>query len=162
MDDEEGEFNGYLSATLRALAEGEDVWPELWDNLHHQGDVGEASYAAVPHVVRIAKSLPNRDWNVYGLVSTIEVQRHRKSNPPLPESLVPSYRQALQDLMKLALLDLAAASDRFSVQAMLATIALAKGHLVLGALIINMEASEMIETLDQYDALSECFSERPL
>jgi hypothetical protein len=24
-----------------------NAWEELWDNLHHQGDVGEASYAAV-------------------------------------------------------------------------------------------------------------------
>ena len=68
------------SDALRRIEAGKDAWDELWQELHHQGDVGEASYAAVPHLVRIAKLLPRRDWNFYGLVSTIEVERHRKSN----------------------------------------------------------------------------------
>jgi hypothetical protein len=41
---------------LRNLEEGKDLsdaWSELWDELHHQGDVDVASYAAVPHLVRI-------------------------------------------------------------------------------------------------------------
>ena len=32
------------------------AWHELWEGLHHQGDVGEASYAAVPHLVRIYRA----------------------------------------------------------------------------------------------------------
>jgi len=38
------------SGALSRLAQGYDVWEELWDKLQHQGDVGEASYAAVPHL----------------------------------------------------------------------------------------------------------------
>jgi hypothetical protein len=29
------------------------AWDALWEELHHQGDVGDASYAAVPHIARI-------------------------------------------------------------------------------------------------------------
>ncbi len=72
------------SLPLAALERGEDGWNDLWDGLHHQGDVGEASYAAVPHLVRIASGWPTRDWNVYSLVSLIEVERHRRGNPPIP------------------------------------------------------------------------------
>ena len=32
-----------------------ETWDELWNELHHQGDVGEASYAAVPALVEIRR-----------------------------------------------------------------------------------------------------------
>ena len=66
------------------MQEGKDVWDELWDELNHQGEVGVASYAAVPELVRIAGGATCRDWNIYGLVATIEVERHRKGNPSVP------------------------------------------------------------------------------
>src|SRR5437773_8148139 len=90
------------SDALRRLERGEDVWDELWEELHHQGDVGEASYAAVPHLIRIGKTLPNRDWNLYAPVSCIEVERHRKTNPLLPDWLAESYRQAMGEMLDLA------------------------------------------------------------
>jgi len=75
------------SVALRSLQSGIDVWGELWNELHHQGDVGLASYAAIPHLVQIAGGAALRDWNFYGLVATIEVERHRRENPALPSWL---------------------------------------------------------------------------
>ena len=49
----------------------EAAWKELWDELFHQGDVGEASYAAVPHLVRIHASRGIADWNTYSIVAII-------------------------------------------------------------------------------------------
>jgi len=75
---------------LRSLEKGVNLdaaWDELWNELHHQGDVGEASNAAIPHLVRIQKQTRNLDWNLYALVSTIETQRHAKNNPALPGHL---------------------------------------------------------------------------
>jgi len=72
------------SDALSRLEQGEDAWDELWRELHHQGDLGEASYAAVSHLVRIAAQAHQRDWNFYGLVSTIEFERHKSSNPHCP------------------------------------------------------------------------------
>ena len=51
---------------LAKLESGRDTatnWHELWDELHHQGDVGEASYASVPHLVRIHRKWGLVDWN---------------------------------------------------------------------------------------------------
>jgi hypothetical protein len=42
-----------LLAKLEADDDTKEVLPNLWDELHHQGDVDEASYACVPHLVRI-------------------------------------------------------------------------------------------------------------
>jgi hypothetical protein len=146
------------SDALRRLESGEDVWNELWQELHHQGDVGEASYATVPHLVRIAKSLPHRDWNFYGLISTIEVERHRKSNPPLPSWLAQAYVEAMRDLLELAFSDLRSVEDRVTIRSLLGAIALAKGDLKLGALISHSDDSEINEVLEQYDAWSKLYS----
>lgn len=150
------------SNALRRLAAGENAWDELWDELHHQGDVGDASYATIPHLIGIAKSFPRRDWNFYGLVSTIEVARHRKSNPILPRWLAPDYKAAMADLLELALVDLRGETDRATILGILGATALAKGYVTLGAMISHSDESEIVEVLDQYDAWTELFEERPL
>ncbi len=150
------------SAALRRLENGENTWDELWQELHHQGEVGEASYATVPHLVRIGKLLPRRDWNLYGLVSTIEIERHRKSNPPLPKWLAKAYTHAWQDLLELGLRDLHNIKDRETVRSILGAIALAKGEVMLGALISHSDDSEIEEILEQYNAWSELYSERSM
>ncbi len=60
-----------------------EIWDELWDELHHQGDVGLASYLALPQLVRIAKLKGYYNWNVLGLCCVIEQQRHLGQNPIL-------------------------------------------------------------------------------
>jgi hypothetical protein len=145
------------SDALRRLENGEDVWHELWEELHHQGDVGEASYATVPHLVRIAKLLPRRDWNFYGLVSTIEIERHRKSNPPIPSWLAPAYTDAMRGVLELAVNDLPIVDNRDTVRSIVGAIALAKGELELGALISLSDDSEIDEVLNQYNAWSQVY-----
>ena len=146
------------SHALRSLENGEDSWGELWEQLHHQGDVGEASYAAIPHIVRIARSLPSCDWNFYGLVSTIEIERHRKCNPPIPDWLAPAYADAIRDLLELALRDLPRVDNPDTVRSIFGAIALAKGDLKLGALISHSDESEIDEILDHYDAWHEAYN----
>jgi len=63
---------------------------ELWENLYHQGDVGLASYAAVPALVQAGE---------LSLVATIEVARNSGSNPELPESLKVEYGLALKQAL---------------------------------------------------------------
>jgi len=138
---------------LRELESGTDVelaWDELWNNLHHQGDVGEASYAAVPHLVRIHKESRRLDWNLYALVSTIETERHRKSNPDIPSWLELDYREALRNLMECGLEDMKTTDDSTTVQAILGAIALAKGSLKLGVLISTIDESEIEEYLNEH------------
>jgi hypothetical protein len=145
------------SPALHDLEKGENAWDDLWENLHHQGDVGVASYAAVPHIVRIGRSLLQRDWNLYGLVSTIEIERHRKTNPPIPEWLKEEYEQAWQELLELGISDLRKTTDPLIVQSILGVISLAQGHLKLGALISNFDTSELDALLDDLLAWSELY-----
>ena len=71
-----------VSPALRSMQCGNDVWEELWNELHHQGDIGEASYAAVPQLVSIAGAAGSRDWNFYGLLAIIEVSAIEKAIRP--------------------------------------------------------------------------------
>ena len=70
------------------------AWTELWDGLHHQGDVGEASYAAVPQLVHIHAERHVPDWNTFALVTWIEIVRQRNENPPVPDWLRVPYDAA--------------------------------------------------------------------
>lgn len=145
------------SVPLTALESGDDVWEELWEELHHQGDLGEASYAAVPHLVRICAALPDRDWNVYALVSTIEVERHRKSNPPIPKWIRADYQKALTDLLALGLNDLERIEDPLTIRSILGAVALTKGAVKLGAWISFADESEIDEVLEDRQAWSETY-----
>ena len=64
-----------LLMKLESGQEIDEVWTALWDELHHQGDVGEGSYACVPHLVRIYRRHSETDWNTYAIVAIIELAR---------------------------------------------------------------------------------------
>jgi len=145
------------SKALSLLEQGQDAWKDLWQGLHHQGDVGEASYAAVPHLVRIAAQAELRTWNFYGLASTIEVERHRRSNPPLPDWLSNDYDAAWQQLQRLALRDLPSCDDALTVQTILGALALCKGQAKLGALISDLTDSELDELVNEKLAWDELY-----
>jgi hypothetical protein len=147
-------------AALHKLERGEKVdeaWEELWNELHHQGDIGEASYASVPHLVRIHKEKRALNLNLYSLISLIEVERHRKTNPPLPEWLESSYKQAWGNVLELGLDDLKKTKDELTIRAILGAIAISKGLSKLGAFITTFDDSELEEYLEEHLAWPEIY-----
>jgi hypothetical protein len=137
------------SKVLTRMEHGETVWAELWKELHHQGDVGVASYAAIPQIVRIAEARCEHDWNLYAFASTIEIERHRKNNPALPEWLAPSYKAAWGGIVRFALSDLAGELDELTLRSALAAVALGRGDLKLGALLNHSETSEIAAYVEE-------------
>lgn len=127
-----------------------DIYQELWNELHHQGDVGLASYYSVPHLVRIAIKKQIVDYNILGLVSIIEIQRH-KDNPPLPNALKPNYNKAIEDLADLARLSMSQNWNLDLATTTLAAIALSKGQVKLANAIFSMDSEDVIdEFLESY------------
>jgi len=105
------------------VAEG---WQELWNELHHQGDVGEASYAAVTVLVDLYSSGRQPDWNLFSLSAIVEIERHRKGNPPLPQWLSEDYQTAWRKLTALAIAKLRVDEiDSDTLQSALAVVAIA-------------------------------------
>src|ERR1700730_5544899 len=76
-----------LLAKLETESDTAMVWDELWEELHHQGDVGDASYAAVPHIVRIYRQREVVDWTTSAIVAIIDLARTKGKNPAVPEWL---------------------------------------------------------------------------
>jgi len=139
---------------LSKLASGievEHAWDELWNELHHQGDVGEASFAAITALVDLYSSGRQPDSNLFSLSATIEIERHRESNPPLPDWLREDYERAWRKLAELALGELRADDvDPDTLQSGLAVLAIARGALKLGAIINHLDSSQLDEILEQY------------
>jgi len=85
-----------------------EPWFSLWSSLAHQGDVYPASFAAVPHVVRILSSAPTKaDSSYFQFPAWVEICRQMNS-VEVPEELMPAYLSALAELPSLV----AAASTR--------------------------------------------------
>jgi hypothetical protein len=135
---------------LLSLQQGRSVeaaWKELWNELHHQGDVGEASYAAIPHLVRIHAERREPDWNTYALIATIEDVRTNAGNPEMPTWLQNSYDEALRQLVELGLDDLREAKRPELVNSIIAVLAIKKGQRLLGRLAIAFTDDERREIL---------------
>lgn len=131
--------------------ETESVFTELWDELHHQGDVGLASYYAVPHLIRIAKEKNLYNWNVFGLVATIEIARY-SNNPKLPEELKPAYLHAIQkELPELITKGITGKWNTTMTAAALSAMAVSKGHIEMADAILKMEDESLVkEFLENY------------
>ncbi|HMS40310.1 MAG TPA: hypothetical protein PKE69_08795 [Pyrinomonadaceae bacterium] len=72
-----------------------DIWWEIWDTVHHQGDVWVSSYIAVPKILEIYEEKKWLDYNLPAVISVIENCRQKENNPQLPDWLKEEYFQAL-------------------------------------------------------------------
>jgi hypothetical protein len=122
-----------IPALLRELetfpsSEGNgDPWFTLWSSLCHQESIYSASFAAVPHIVRILASDPMRaEFCFFQLPACIEFLR-LENEITIPVDLQQAYREAVQQLPSLV----AAAADRSWDESLLccalSAIAAAKG-----------------------------------
>lgn len=150
------------SKVLRQMEAGEAVWDELWNELHHQGDVGVASYAVIPQLVRISQARGGCDCNLYALAATIEVERHRKTNPALPDWLAPSYKMAWDGLIILALSDLGGKPDELTLRSALSVVALGRGDLKLGAMLNHSDTGEIAAYVEDNLAWSSMYADESI
>ena len=138
-----------IVAKLERESDHEAAWKELWDELHHQGDVGEASYAAVPLLVEAHRKRGVPDWNTYAIVSVIELARTRNDNPPLPEWLRDDYHSAIRQLAQMGAVEVFGVDEPYSDRSILSVIAIAKGLRAHGECLIKYSESELADLLNQ-------------
>jgi hypothetical protein len=105
----------------------EEPWFTLWSALCHQGDVYSASFAAVPHVVRVLANDPLRaQFCFFQLPAQVEICRRRKE-VAIPADLQEAYFVALSQLPSLAGAASAREWDSDFLCCALSAIAAAKG-----------------------------------
>lgn len=125
------------------------AWDKLWNNLHHQGDIGVASYAAVTALVELNVK-QDLGWNLYSLVSCIELCRFNNKNPNLPDWLSDDYKEALQQLLEIACKRFVEVQNETEIRAMLGYIAIAKGNYKYGELMSYYSEKEISEIFKDF------------
>lgn len=133
---------------LAKLESGQDratAWSELWDALHHQGDVGEASYASVPHLVKIHREGGRSDWNTYAIVAIIELARKKGSNPELPKWLEEDYIRAIRELAEIGAAEVLHTEEPDMLRVILSVIAIAKGLRTHARFLVEYSEDELLD-----------------
>jgi hypothetical protein len=111
----------------------------LWLALCHQGDVYCASYAALPHLLRIVEENPgNFRWTLLLLAHAIELARSEGRGPPMPNELMTAYQDALASIPATASGLLGGELSEVEVRVILAACASAKGFPLVGEAITEL------------------------
>jgi hypothetical protein len=127
------------SPLLRQLLEvgaAQHLWDELWEELHHQGDVDAASYAAVPYLLAFSAQSKTLDWNAFALISTIELAR--PDNPAPPPELHNAYFQAVKQLPAIVCNHPQQEWDDTLTRSIVSCIALARSQRILASVYLEM------------------------
>jgi len=142
------------STRLQELENGsgdlEEIWEELWDELHHQGDVDIASYAVVPQLAQICVSRDLLDWNAFALVATIEECRVFGENPKLPEWLESDYHLAIKTMAEFGARRFAEDWSKDLTQSFLAVAAFAKGATKTARMLATFSDDELDEVYEKF------------
>lgn len=126
----------------------------LWSALCHQGDVYTASYAAVPHIIRIMSNAPERvPMTLFVMVASIEIARFNGRGPKIPSEIEADYFAALSKIPELVSKVASLNWDHLYCGAVLAASAASKGHVKLAEAILELDP----ETVD--DVLRRRFGE---
>jgi hypothetical protein len=130
--------------------ERQGLFDELWENLHHQGDVGLASYLTVPHLIDICIESKSLDRNFIGLCVMIENCRINGKNPELPSQYDDFYFSSLTKFEKYLLGNVKNINDRTAFRLVLALLATVNGQPGLGKAIEILDEDAVDEFLSQY------------
>jgi hypothetical protein len=136
-----------LLLRLRSDPHSEGLWSELFENLYHQGDVGETSFAAVSELARLLPEDQPLPWQLISLVHSIEEARLAPRNPELPIWIANEYFAAIKTLARRCLLELQGPTSDVSARSMIAFVALWKGLKIYAKAIGDYSEDELKEYL---------------
>jgi hypothetical protein len=118
----------------------DEPWFSLWSCLCHQDDAYSASYAAVPHVVRIASEAPGPiDFSFLLLPTSVEIARRTGRGPELPPNLADAYLAAIVALADLAVRHGDRTEDGAMTVSAAAALAVAKGDVEVAQALLDSD-----------------------
>lgn len=137
--------------SIPSLENDKEPWFSLWSSLAHQNDVFSASFATVPHVIRLLSKAPlTADFSYFQFPAVVEICR-QKNQIIIPDDLKADYFESLRLLPKLV----AKAADRdwdiSLLLSVLSSIAASKGFVDVAEAVQEMTpdvTSELMEWVD--------------
>ena len=116
----------------------QEPWFSLWSALAHQNDVYDASFAAVPHVVRVLATSPlTADFSYFQFPAVVETWR-QQGGVAIPEDLKADYFAALAALPTLVAQAANREWDGGFLACALSAIAAAKGFATVSGVLLEM------------------------
>ncbi len=122
----------------------------LWRRLYHQGDVYTASYATLPHLVRLQTAAAEPSWNAIALIAAIEIARSKGRGPAIPDDLAEAYHAALRAVPEAIGKRLEPAASEPLTRAVLAAVAVAAGQPVTAEAILDLTPELARRFLDEW------------
>lgn len=120
----------------------------LWSALCHQGDVYLGSYAAVPHIVRIMGTAPEKvPMTLFQMVACIEIARAKGRGPVVPSDLQAGYTEALSRIPELVGIAARMSWDHWYCGAALSAVAAAKGFPELAEAVLELDPDTVKDVL---------------
>lgn len=119
-----------------------EPWFSIWSALCHQGDVYTATFAAMPHIVAMAKNKSEREqFDCLNFIGYAEGCRHREGAPPIPSDLKNDYLAAIAAAPEMFLAGLKQNWDEEETKILLGGLAATKGYPKLGDVIIRLDST---------------------
>ena len=117
----------------------DEIWKDIWKNLHNQGDVSIQSYLSLPQIVNIYIHKKLYDENLLNFCNIIEQQRRLGINPELPAEHENYYYNGLNLLKSYAISQLKTPLNETLFTLTLALIANCNGNVMLGKSIFELK-----------------------
>ena len=136
-----------LIRQLQHEGASERFWEIVWAELHHQGDVGEASYALIPYLVEFQSRQRELDEQLFHFCVVIDLAQPENNNPPVPSELELSYAMALHKLPAVGAELLRRGCSEAVLTGVAAATALAAGHRVLARAYLEFGRRAALEFL---------------
>lgn len=122
-------------------------WEVVWDELHHQGDVGEASYALVPYLVDYQSRRQELDEQLFHFCVVVDLAQPENGNPPIPLEIKSSYAMAMKRLPVIGTEKLGRSCNEAIVMGVAAATALAGGHRILARAYVDFGLEDALAFL---------------
>lgn len=138
------------STTAPKAGYKDEPWFSLWSRLCHQGDVFDASYASLPHIVDIGCNAKGQiDFCFFQLPAAIEIARNNAGGPPVPDDLANAYSEGLERLLECTMLHGNDPWDQSTLISAICAQAVAKGHTKVAEAIMNFDEHVITRLIEQ-------------
>ena len=134
-----------LFSELERCPHSDDAWERLFDGLCHDGLVGEASYAAVTHLVCVNTSKDVVPLGLFTLAASVELARTTVGTPQPPAWLQSDYIHAIEELSLKGMQSLKEQISRGQISSILPLLYIWKGFRVYAAALIEYSEAELSE-----------------
>ena len=139
-----------IPTILTVLAQGEDKWFDIWSALCHQGTIYTATFAAMPHIIKVFEAnLEKADFNTFVFATSVELTR-QDCQVQVPDTLNVDYFQSLEKLDNLVQDYMKNKTDFDSLVGVLAFQAIRKFQTQLAQLILNLNEEQVPAVLEWY------------